>query len=219
MKKIESEYAECRNTVARVTAQLEIENNKAAEKQKELEKLNGQLAALTIEHEKYVNEAKLNESKLLKTITELKEKEELLNKEIEKFKKLKEMERLELYRPNKATMPPSPNASPSSPSNNTTTTNTTAAPLPSTPTSPSSPALQSSSSGNKLDILAFPNSGASHIPALEKLQTTLRQKEGEIASLQAQISNLEKTKGNSIVLHSHMLTVCIQECCKKSWCH
>jgi TolA-binding protein len=196
LKKIEAEYAECRNTVARVTAQLEIENSKVAEKQKEIEKLNGQLEALTLEHEKYVNEAKLNESKLLKTISELKEKEELLNKEIEKFKKLKEMERLELYRPNKATMPPSPNASPS-PSNNT------APSLPATPTSPSAPpALQTSSSGNKLDILAFPNSGSSHIPALEKLQTTLRQKEGEIASLQAQISNLEKTKGDPVMSHS-----------------
>ena len=173
VKTLENEIVNYRNTITRINAELDFTRTLLNDKQSQIDNFNTQNTSLQLqfEHEKQLFAKQ--EAKLKNEITDLQAKWDLLYKEKsdlqDKWSKIVE--------DNKSSI--SSNSTISSGSINNI-----------------SPLVKSSSQ-NRLDLLGSISSSSignvSTLP-LEKLQSLLKQKEGEIVALQEQITSLQKTR-------------------------
>jgi len=201
LKLVESDLLSAKKFSSRLAADLETERIKTATMEREQQQLTAKLAAQIALYDRTVQEQKRVENSLKEELQSAKDREETLRKELEASKRQNEpsinqentMEKRVFSSVNTTSSSHSiasiSNASPNiKPSND--------AVFPRSP-SKSDMLLLASIGGVSFSPLQHVSSitgSSSSLPSMEKLQSLLKQREGEIAALQAQISRLEKMK-------------------------
>jgi DNA repair exonuclease SbcCD ATPase subunit len=176
VKSLESEISNYRSSITRLNAELEFNKSLLSDKQSQLDTFSTQIASLhlQIEHEKQ-SFAK-QEAKLKGDFSDLTVKYDILHKD-----------KLELQDKWSKVIEDNKSSLVSSSINNNVSPNSSSASL-----------LVKSNSQTRLDMLNTLSSASNSTTAsltIEKYQSLLKQREGEIVALQEQLTSLSKTRG------------------------
>jgi hypothetical protein len=170
VKTLETELSSQRSLAARFSVEVELERARVGEKERESASLQAQVRVLTHQLQQAHESSKTHEVKAQQLSFQVIEKDEEIKQLKLKLKELK-MEK-------EQTTPQQP------PSKDQITSPGVQTKPPDSP-QPSSHSL-------------YFSTPPSTLPSIEKFQVSLRQRDGEILSLQSQIANLEKLRGSAL---------------------